>query len=95
MFEQLMVPELDALYRECHGYDVEGNALPEMVAAVEGSYRGLVREIGVGFHPDTRGVDYAPSFDAVAASRYERIVEAAFDVLDDAYAVALNEIELL
>lgn len=53
----------------------------------ERAYRALVAEIGLGFHPDTRGDDYTPALPD--AARYEAIVEAAFAVCDP-YAVALD-----
>jgi hypothetical protein len=51
-------------------------------------YAALVLAMGDGFHPDTRGDDYTSLPDEFTAEGVDRIVEAAFDLLVDPYAIA-------
>jgi len=62
-------------------------------AAVE-DYRRIVREIGMGFHPDTRASEYTTdagqrSFTGAEADRIHRIMDAAAPHCD-LYDVALD-----
>lgn len=54
--------------------------------------RALVREIGPGFHPDTRGADYAnlPPRWEIRRDRIDETVQAAIDHGLDPYAIALD-----
>lgn len=68
-------------------------------AAAEAFVRWCCRAIGRGFHPDTPFADYveggdgSPTFgDADAATLQDRM-DAAFGLLDDPSAVALDEFE--
>lgn len=58
-------------------------------------YRALIRAIGAGFHPDTRGSDYASLPDEYTAESYETIVWAAFAAGLDVYGIALDEIHAI
>ena len=59
------------------------------------AYIARVRQLGLAFHPDTRGNDYVaegggPAFTPTEAAEYERDVEAAFARDDeDPYEVAI------
>ena len=64
----------------------------------EADYVALVKMIGSGFHPDTRGADYANLPDGVTPEDVDRIVETAFEAYeyrDDVYGQALDIIHEL
>lgn len=63
---------------------------PAAVLTPRDEYVALVRAIGMGFHPDTRGDDYTSLPDGVTAEDVDRIVEAAFNADFDPYNVALD-----
>lgn len=49
--------------------------------------------IGVGFHPDTRGVDYVPPLAAAEAAEYDADMDALFALPGDPYEAALTAME--
>jgi hypothetical protein len=58
---------------------------------VRAEYERLVRAIGMGFHPDTRGDNYTSLPDGVTPEDVDRIVTAACAATDfDVYEVALT-----
>lgn len=69
----------------------EGVADLILAFLVRVEYEGLVRAIGMGFHPDTRGDNYTSLPDGVTPEDVDRIVTAAFAATDfDVYEVALT-----
>ncbi len=68
------------------------------LSSAEAFIRWCVREIGFGYHPDTRGADYenrdgTPSFTPEEAKTLDNLHEKAFRLLVDPYAVALDEVK--
>lgn len=63
----------------------------------EEPYRALVRMIGPGFHPDTRGADYTNLPPGLTAEDVDRIVDNALRDLgeDRLYEVAVETVEAL
>jgi len=51
--------------------------------------RKWVRRIGLGFHPDTRGIDYSPKMDAEQIGEYDADMGRLFDVAEDPYECAV------
>jgi hypothetical protein len=47
--------------------------------------RKWVAMLGLGFHPDTRGADYSPQFDAATIAEYDADMAVLFEVADDPY----------
>lgn len=59
-------------------------------------YRNLVRTIGRGFHPDTRGDDYRLAAEVGLSAPYiDRVIAAAEEAGVDVYAEALSVFETL
>lgn len=59
------------------------------------NYRRLVRRIGRGFHPDTRGADYSrPLPSGYGNDDVDRIVRLAREHGVDVYAVACEVLEV-
>lgn len=54
------------------------------------NYTALVRAIGGGFHPDTRGADYTSLPDGYTAELVDEIVDDALGSGLDVYGVALD-----
>ena len=56
-----------------------------------------ISEIGIGFHPDTRGSDYTPALGAERAAEYDRDMDAIFEAAAesgaDVYGAAVAEME--
>lgn len=74
----------------------EQSAVEEYVAAmiqqaiVRSEYDRLVKAIGMGFHPDTRGDNYTSLPEGYTPADVDRIVTAAFAATDfDVYEVAV------
>lgn len=67
-------------------------------ASAEAFVRWCGRSIGMGYHPDTRGEDYAdadgePTFDAADARLFDEQHAAAFALLGDrVYDIGLDQI---
>jgi hypothetical protein len=60
---------------------------------------GWAEQLGLGFHPDTRGADYveadgSPTLTADEAAQYDADMEAVFDRTIDPYEVGLAIIEM-
>ena len=59
------------------------------------AYITRVQQLGLAFHPDTRGSDYVaegggPAFTAAEAAEYDRDIEAAFArAEEDPYEIAI------
>lgn len=78
--------------------DIEKMPVVRDTESAEAFIRWCCREIGIGFHPDTRFKNYveasgAATFDDASASRLEREISWAFNFLDDPYKVALDELK--
>lgn len=52
-----------------------------------------VAVLGVGFHPDTNGADYASPMRADLVAEYDRDMNKLFEVSSDPYADALEALE--
>lgn len=52
------------------------------------AYRGLVRKIGHGFHPDTRGAEYFSLPEGVTPALVDKVIQDALDDGVDIYEVA-------
>ena len=63
--------------------------------ATETAYRIMIRAIGAGFHPDTRGEEYASLPDGYSPDRVEEIIENAETAGVDLYGIALDEIHAI
>lgn len=56
----------------------------------ESAYRGLVDQIGWGFHPDTPGDDYTSLPAGVTPEQVDRVIGAALAARVDVYGIALD-----
>lgn len=56
------------------------------------AWKWVIR-IGVGFHPDTRGEDYAPPLSADEVAEYDADMDALFAFGGDPYAAAVAAME--
>lgn len=72
---------------------------PADAVSVEAAYRAMVRQIGFGFHPDTRGRDYMDRegrrFSASDAAAIDALVSAAFALLSDPREIAIEVLDHL
>jgi hypothetical protein len=74
-----------------------GGAVPRMPtdrAQAIAAVRWMVRTIGLGFHPDTRALDYAPPLPRRLRGVYDALLDAAFQHCD-VYAVGVRELQRL
>jgi hypothetical protein len=56
----------------------------------EDALRQMVRDFGLGFHPDTRGADYESLPDGYTASLVDEMMMSAFENVSDVYKVTLD-----
>lgn len=57
------------------------------------AYRALVRKIGTGFHPDTRGNEYMALPAGLTPKLVDRVIQDALDADVDVYAEAYKIFE--
>lgn len=57
------------------------------------AYRGLVRKIGMGFHPDTRGDEYMALPENITPALVDKIIQDAIDEGIDVYEMAYGIFE--
>lgn len=56
--------------------------------------RKWVALLGLGFHPDNSGEDYAPTMPPDMQAAYDCDMRALFASADDPYAIVLDEMKL-
>lgn len=57
---------------------------------IEDLYRGLVRDIGPGFHPDTLGLEYDSLPSGWTAQDVDDVIDMAMAEQIDVYGIALD-----
>lgn len=63
--------------------------------SVRRSYVALVKMIGAGFHPETRGADYVSLPSPLTAERVDAIIDDAYDWGVDVHGIALDTIHAM
>lgn len=93
---------LVGLYSTKTGDEIAGSEAPNLAGAIE-KYNSMaaafaisskwVARLGGGFHPDTRGKDYAPALSPAEIAEYDSDIDTLFGSIGDPYAYAVAAIE--
>jgi hypothetical protein len=56
----------------------------------EDTFKQMVRDFGLGFHPDTRGADYESLPDGYTVGLVDDMIASAFETVPDVYKITLD-----
>jgi len=85
-------PYMATFYFRCDSEADESRKVAAMQAALEAHTicRKWVARLGLGFHPDTGGLDYAPALSPNDVEEYNSDMERLFAIASDPYESAIE-----